>query len=586
METNSAVKCEMNTSKTVNHSSEFSYCSECDLILCSNCIISHYAASKPNTHNKKNSIISLMTHFSLFIQNVNLLEKQLDTLNDIEGKYSKLLQPMRNNMQTIQDIQKELSNMYESYESTVKSIENEMQGRPKLSEKDYKEIKGQLSELKNIYSNGNYEVKKMLKSLFDVNKRIESYEEEKKILKSGNQKKIINEERDIEKNLNLVIDIVTDTVNISSHKKKEKKLDKENAFAIHKKENRRINYQSVPFMKNDYDNRPIKKEMFPIKKEKDIELLYPYHTENLIYINKAKVKIYNSKYQEIFETKLTESNCHNCYETFTQLDGMKYINIIDGAFIIKYKLGLTEYTKPSVFLLKVNKFELSLYYPANLYQFTGDTIDITTLPKILGDKWYSFNIAYCSKTNIIYVICYESECCCQYLDLNNLSLGWKIVSSPNINSTHSVMCMLNQRYLLLFEQYWEHTNKKIGFEMYDTTNLKTIWEQYELDYSVFNPYGMGILYIDESSLILLCDKDTKSNHRVEFDNDGKTLSSVQNLQNCNDECVFFPCGLFFKCGNELVNWDDSDGNGKLIVFDEKSQKLKISSVMKNPVKQC
>ena len=137
-----------------------------------------------------------------------------------------------------------------------------------------------------------------------------------------------------------------------------------------------------------------------------------------------------------------------------------------------------------------------------------------------------------------------------------------------------------------FEEGWEHTNKKIGFEMYDTTNLKTIWEQYELDYSVFNPYGMGILYIDESSLILLCDKDTKSNHRVEFDNDGKTLSSVQNLQNCNDECVFFPCGLFFKCGNELVNWDDSDGNGKLIVFDEKSQKLKISSVMKNPVKQC
>ena len=583
METNSALKCEMNTNKTFNHSGEFSYCSECDLILCSNCIISHYAASKPNAHNKKNSIISLTTHFSLFIQNVNLLEKQLDTLNDIEEEYSKLLQPIRNNMETIQEIQKELKNLYERYESTVKSTENESKIH-KLSEKEYKEMKGKLNELKVTYSNGNYEVKQMLKSLFDVNRRIESYEEEKKICKSGNQKRIVNEERDVERNLNLVMDIVTDTVNISSHKKKN--LDKENAFAMHKKENKRKINHLNPFRRIDYENRPIKQEMIPIKKEKDIELLYPYHTENLIYINKSKVKIYNSKYQEIFETKLTESNCHNCYEQLTKLDGMKYINITDGAFIIKYKLGLTEYTMPSVFLLKVNKFELSLYYPANLYQFTGDTIDVITLPKILGDKWYSFNMAYCSKTNIIYVICYESECCCQYLDLNNPSLGWKIVSSPNINSTHSVMCMLNQRYLLLFEQYWEHTNKKIGFEMYDTTNLKTIWEQYELYYSVFNPYGMGILYIDESSLILLCDKDKKSNHRVEFDKDGNTLSSVQNINNCNDEYVFFPCGLFFKCGNELVNWDDSDGNGKLMVFDEKSQKIKMSSVMKKPMKQC
>lgn len=39
----------------------------------------------------------------------------------------------------------------------------------------------------------------------------------------------------------------------------------------------------------------------------------------------------------------------------------------------------------------------------------------------------------------------------------------------------------------------------------------------------------------------------------------------------------------FQCGNELVNWEDNNGNGKLVVFDITSQKFHVSPVMSKSV---
>ena len=53
--------------------------------------------------------------------------------------------------------------------------------------------------------------------------------------------------------------------------------------------------------------------------------------------------------------------------------------------------------------------------------------------------WFFFNIAYCSKSNRVYVICTNSDSSCQYLDLNNQLSERKEVSSPKTNEISSLL---------------------------------------------------------------------------------------------------------------------------------------------------
>lgn len=61
------------------------------------------------------------------------------------------------------------------------------------------------------------------------------------------------------------------------------------------------------------------------------------------------------------------------------------------------------------------------------------------------------------------------------------------------------------------------------------------------------------------------------------------MSSVQIFHNCIEKNLNFPSCPIFQCGNELVNWEDNNGNGKLVVFDITSQKFHVSPVMSKSV---
>ena len=89
MEPNPKRKCEIISKQTYPpHTDNISYCSECDIFLCSNCIPDHIL-NPSIIHRKKNGVIDLATHFSLFTQNITYLENKLDSFNQVNTQSNK-----------------------------------------------------------------------------------------------------------------------------------------------------------------------------------------------------------------------------------------------------------------------------------------------------------------------------------------------------------------------------------------------------------------------------------------------------------------------------------------------------------------
>ena len=150
------------------------------------------------------------------------------------------------------------------------------------------------------------------------------------------------------------------------------------------------------------------------------------------------------------------------------------------------------------------------------------------------------------------MICYRFDnSSCQYLDLNNELSEWKEVSIPIKNGVSSLLGMIDQRYLFLIGTGFGN----MEYEIYDTENLNSAWEKFEVKDCRFNTVGKGILYIDDSSLLLLGNKsrDDKLKHKIEISINGRKVSSVQIFHNCIEKNLNFPSCPFFQCGNELVN---------------------------------
>ena len=82
-------------------------------------------------------------------------------------------------MKLIQSIQEKLNQLYESYERTVSSYEKDSKFS-EIQEKEFSSLKEELKELKKIFKKGSFDEKRLLRSMFDINKKIKAYKKDKK----------------------------------------------------------------------------------------------------------------------------------------------------------------------------------------------------------------------------------------------------------------------------------------------------------------------------------------------------------------------------------------------------------------------
>ena len=82
-------------------------------------------------------------------------------------------------MKLIQSIQEKLNQLYESYERTVSLYEKDSKFS-EIQEKEFSSLKEELKELKKIFKKGSLDEKRLLKSMFDINKKIKAYKKDKK----------------------------------------------------------------------------------------------------------------------------------------------------------------------------------------------------------------------------------------------------------------------------------------------------------------------------------------------------------------------------------------------------------------------
>ena len=280
MEPNPNRKCEIISKQTYPpHTDNISYCSECDIFLCSNCIPDHIL-NPSIIHRKKNGVIDLATHFSLFTQNITYLENKLDSFNQVNTQSNKALNPLKDNMKLIQSIQEKLNQLYERYERTVSSYEKDSKFS-EIQEKEFSSLKEELKELKKIFKKGSFDEKRLLRSMFDINKKIKAYKKDKK-MRETNKHQIhfqFSKKKNIRKNLNAILAKVN---KIEAEMKKGFIIDNiinNNILEPTEKRNREREMSKAPLNKDNSNAQNIQK--LPSSNNKE-SFSYPYQSENLI----------------------------------------------------------------------------------------------------------------------------------------------------------------------------------------------------------------------------------------------------------------------------------------------------------------
>ena len=123
------------------HTNIFSYCSKCDMLLCSNCIINHFFDNK-ELHSSEDDIMPINIYFNNFGETYKKFLNSLDSFESmIETKpMDAVLKALYDNMGILKGIQAKLNKILEHYNNLIKWYEKE--NKPLLDKTDFIKTKG------------------------------------------------------------------------------------------------------------------------------------------------------------------------------------------------------------------------------------------------------------------------------------------------------------------------------------------------------------------------------------------------------------------------------------------------------------
>ena len=526
------------------HTNIFSYCSKCDMLLCSNCIINHFFDNK-ELHSSEDDIMPINIYFNNFGETYKKFLNSLDSFESmIETKpMDAVLKALYDNMGILKGIQAKLNKILEHYNNLIKWYEKE--NKPLLDKTDFIKTKGKLSLMFHAYNIGNYDTKTILKWFNEIQNKLEEYNNNMKVSKHNNPISKLDVTAELYVQTNII------KPNLSDVMKYMIKLDGTITNVEHIVDNNSImNLQKGEIKSN-------------------LNVSHPYKAENLIYIdtnNDTKnVIIYNSKHNHLFKATLLSALYKNKDFPLNKIKIFHYINLIDSALITAFHHNRTQFPHILVFHLSINKeiidkafidkSDLSIINPISFSFLQGINAEINNCLMVFIPKLNQVLTVGFGKPNTVYSA---------ILDMDNKYLGWKPIAKPKLKTPQFNLFLFNQRYVYLLK------DKTIYYEVLDINQIDQGWEKKSIKPSLVKLRGMGIIYTNEDTITLL---GWQKSYRLLFDKEGKSITEIKE-ENNNYRYLHFSSSMFYLCGDELVNWSGGCFPEQLIVYDPLTNKIK------------
>lgn len=522
------------------HTTIFSYCSKCDMLLCSNCIINHFFDNK-ELHSVEDNIMPINIYFKNFGQTCKKFVYSLDSFESMIETRPKdaVLKALYENMGIVKGIQAKLNKIVEHYNYLIKWYEKE--NKPLLDKTDFIKTKGKLYLMFHAYNIGNYDTKTILKWFNEIQNKIVEYKDKIEMSKKSNPISKLDATTELYLQTNIIKPNLNDVMKYMI------KLD-----------------GSINNVEHIVDNASQKGEI-----KSNLIAFYPYKAENLIYIdtnNDTKnVLIYNSKYNHLFKSTLFSALYKNKDFALNKIKIFQYINLNDSALITAFHHNRSQFPHILVFHLSINKevidkafidkSDLSTINPISFSYLPGINAEINNCLMVFIPKLNQVLTVGFGKPNTVYSA---------ILDMDNKYLGWKPIAKPKLKTPQFNLFVVNQRYVYLLK------DKTIYYEVLDINQIDQGWGKKSIKPSLVKLRGMGIIYTNEDTVTLL---GWQKSYRLLFDKEGNSITEIKEVNN-NNRYLNFSSSMFYCCGDELVNWSGGCFPEKLIVFDPLTNTIK------------
>lgn len=282
--------------------------------------------------------------------------------------------------------------------------------------------------------------------------------------------------------------------------------------------------------------------------EKKPSYIYPYTSEYLICLNLPdlsnlrEIILYNSKSHTYHTVQLREERFLLCYTPHFPFKHCKYTNVGNNTIIITGGFVDTSISN-KVFRLTVS----------------ADLIPQITLLKPLIFARQGHNILYLPKQNYV-VVCGGQFCnSSEFLNLSDLNNEWKSLgdlSKPRANGT---MAVINESYVFCFGGFNHKDESYISsYEMINIDKYNEGWKEVHIDEMALST--MGVIMIDTNQILFVGGfkggkKYSNEGLLVTFNNKSEIEKIVKKEEIVKKGLIFYCSQQFFKCGDNLVNFD-------------------------------
>ena len=282
--------------------------------------------------------------------------------------------------------------------------------------------------------------------------------------------------------------------------------------------------------------------------DKKPSYVYPYTSEYLICLklpdlsNLREIILYNSKTRTYHTIQLTVDRFLLCYTPHFPFKHCKYTNVGNNTIIITGGFVDTSISN-KVFRLTVS----------------ADLIPQVTLLKPLQFARQGHNILYLPKQNYV-VVCGGQFCnSSEFLNLSDPNNEWKPLGDLSKSRANGTMAVINESYVFCFGGFNHKDESYISsYEMINIDKYNEGWKEVHIDEMALST--MGVIMMDTNQILFVGGfkggkKYSNEGLLVTFNNKSEIEKIEKKEEIVKKGLIFYCSQQFFKCGDNLVNFD-------------------------------